>query len=285
MKQTQLPEKVLPGQPILPIYEPTDSSTSVKYIAGDNVRLETVTFDNSNIPTLVATTMGRVQITDELEIHDNDNNNYNNNDGNETTTTDDEKYKKNNNRNTKIVSVISLKDPKYKQGYVEFTDVKCQNYKAVTPQVNDIVLARVTKLTHLRINVEILSVLPKQSEEESSSNNNNNNNNNRNNLQLLNLLPTETGEFFKALIRSQDIRSTDRDSVKTWECYQPGDIIRAVVLSLGDGASFYLSTARNDLGVVFARNENGELLYPLDWETMVAPGSGEVEKRKCAKPF
>lgn len=81
------------------------------------------------------------------------------------------------------------------------------------------------------------------------------------------------------------MRSTERDSVKTWECFQPGDIIRATVLSLGDGASFYLTTASNDLGVVFARNEDGELLYPLDWETMVAPGTGEIEKRKCAKPF
>lgn len=255
MSQTH-PEKVLPGQPILPIYEPTETSKSIKYIAGDNVRLETIAFDNQNIPTLISTAIGRVEIRDHINEEDEE--------GVDVPVTPG--------GNTKVVSVIHFKDPRYKSE-VQFNDINCKNYKAVTPQVNDLILARVTKLTHLRINVEILSVLPKNSEFTND------------NLQLLNLLPTESGEFFKAIIRSQDIKSTDRDSVKTWECYQPGDIIRAVVLSLGDGASFYLTTARNDLGVVFARNESGELLYPLDWETMVAPGSGEIEKRKCAKPF
>lgn len=243
--QVQYPKKVLPGQPILPIYEATESSTAIKYVTGENTRLETITFNNEIIPTIVATTMGQVEIQDEIEV-------------------DEETGEKKTVVNCKAVNVIPTKQ-------LNKGSVNCTSYKAVTPQVHDIVLARVTKLTHQRVNVEILSVLPK-------------NENGKDSLQLLNLLPTETGEFFKAMIRSQDIRSTERDSVKTWECYQPGDIIRAVVLSLGDGVSFYLSTARNDLGVVFARNEEGELLYPLDWETMVSPTSGEVEKRKCAKP-
>lgn len=245
MNQPEFPEKVLPGQPILPIYQTTDKSISNKYIAGENVRLETIIFENSNIPTLVSTVLGRVVINDEIS--------------------DQNEEEKN---NTKIVSVIPIKDSKYKEKQTS------SSYKAVTPKVGDFVLARVNKLTHSRINVEIISVLPESTAK-----------NFENNLQLLNLLPTESGEFFKALIRSQDIRSTERDSVKTWECFQPGDIIRASVISLGDGANFYLTTAGNDLGVVFARNENGELLYPLDWETMIVPGTGEIEKRKCAKPF
>lgn len=250
MSEAQIPEKVLPGQPIIPIYEPTDSSSSIKYIPGENVRLTTITFDNSKIPTLVSTVLGRVEIHDEVE---------NNGTGNSS--------------NTKIVSVITRKDPQYSKSNTEYDSVSSRTYKAVTPKVGDNVISRVIKLTQNRINVEILSVLPANEEHD-----------NQCDLKLLNLLPTETGEFFKAMIRSQDIRSTERDSVKTWECFQPGDIIRATVISLGDGASFYLSTARNDLGVVFARNENGELMYPLDWETMIAPGSGEIEKRKCAKP-
>lgn len=255
MSSLEYPEKVLPGQPILPIYQPTDDSTSIKFLAGDNVRLESIIFDNKNIPTLISTTLGFVHITDKVEAE-------------LTESTESTES----NKNVKIVSVIPRKEKHTVDNGIN--EIKCRSYKAVTPQVGDLVLARVNKMTHQRVNVEILSVLPKHD-----------NNNNINNLQLLNLLPTESGEFFKALIRSQDVRSTERDSVKTWECFQPGDIIRATVLSLGDGAMFYLSTARNDLGVVFARNEDGELLYPLDWETMVAPGTGEVEKRKCAKPF
>lgn len=254
MGERQYPEKVYPGQPILPIYETTATSQSVKYIAGDNVRLEKVTFNGSSIPTLVSTALGRVEVRAE-EVP--------------------QEEQRENTGNTRVVSVVHYKDSTYNRDGSHYTDIGCKSYKAVTPQVNDTVLARVTKLSHTRINVEILSVLPRQAEKKDIDSE----------LQLLNLLPTETGEFFKAIIRSQDVRSTERDSVKTWDCYQPGDIIRAVVLSLGDGVSFYLSTAKNDLGVVFARNEAGEQLYPLDWETMVAPGSGEVEKRKCAKPF
>lgn len=257
MSTPQYPEKVLPGQPILPIYQPTESSTSIKYLPGDNVRLESIIFNNQSIPTLISTTLGYVDINDQIE--------------NESKT-NEKNVELDNQQNVKIVSVIPRKEKQYKNN----NSFDCRSYKAVTPQVGDLVLARVKKMSYQRINVEILSVLPKSIE---------NNVNIDDNLQLLNLLPTESGEFFKALIRSQDIRSTERDSVKTWECYQPGDIIRATVLSLGDGASFYLTTASNNLGVVFARNEEGNLLYPLDWETMVDPNTGEIEKRKCAKPF
>lgn len=260
MSRIAYPEKVLPGQPILPIYQSTQTAQSIKYLAGDNVRLETIQFNNDRIPTLVSTALGRVEISLPKKST------IENSEEDETTNPLE-------NENVRMVNVITRKDPRYNDFKENSTvDVNCKSYKAVTPQLNDLVLARVTKITHQRANVEILSVLSKDSKIES-------------NLQLLNLLPAESGEFFKGMIRSQDIRSTERDSVKVWECYQPGDIIRATVLSLGDGLSFYLTTANNDLGVVFARNENGELLYPLDWETMVAPGTGEVEKRKCAKPF
>ena len=37
------------------------------------------------------------------------------------------------------------------------------------------------------------------------------------------------------------------------ECFRPGDVVRAEVLSLGDARSYYLSTAEPELGVVRAR--------------------------------
>lgn len=99
--------------------------------------------------------------------------------------------------------------------------------------------------------------------------------------------PTDVGEAFRGVIRSQDVRSTDRDKVKIAECFRPGDIVRAVVLSLGDGSNYYLTTTRNDLGVVFAKSEGGagEQMVAIDWETMVCEKTGAVEKRKCAKLF
>jgi exosome complex component CSL4 len=68
-------------------------------------------------------------------------------------------------------------------------------------------------------------------------------------------------------------------------CFKPGDIVRATVLSLGDGNNYYLSTARNDLGVVFAKSAAGQQMYALDWETMKCSVTGKTESRKCAKPF
>ena len=42
------------------------------------------------------------------------------------------------------------------------------------------------------------------------------------------------------------------------ECFRPGDIVRASVLSLGDARSYYLSTAENELGVVYAKSIAGK---------------------------
>lgn len=97
--------------------------------------------------------------------------------------------------------------------------------------------------------------------------------------------PYDVGEAFRGVIRSQDVRQTDRDKVRIADCFRPGDIVRAEVLSLGDGSNYYLTTARNDLGVVFAKSEGGagERMAAIDWETMV--GGGVAEKRKCAKMF
>jgi exosome complex component CSL4 len=88
---------------------------------------------------------------------------------------------------------------------------------------------------------------------------------------------------FQGVIRAQDVRQTDKDKVRIWHCFRPGDIVRASVLSLGDARSYYLSTARNDLGVIFASTE-GRQLEPVSWEAMRDPETGELEPRKVAGP-
>lgn len=100
----------------------------------------------------------------------------------------------------------------------------------------------------------------------------------------LSLHASDLGETFKGIIRSQDVRSTERDRVKVVESFKAGDIVRAEIISLGDGTNYYLTTAKNDLGVVFARSRSGDMMYALDWQTMVCPRTGEMEARKCAKP-
>lgn len=62
--------------------------------------------------------------------------------------------------------------------------------------------------------------------------------------------------------------------------------MRAQVISLGDERSYYLSTARNELGVVMATSEWGNQMVPVSWREF-ADLEGEAERRelrKVAKP-
>lgn len=99
--------------------------------------------------------------------------------------------------------------------------------------------------------------------------------------------------------RKQDVRSFEKDTVQIHKSFRPGDIVRAVVISLGDAQSYYLSTARDDLGVILAVSSmpsataaygnatgvGGEIMMvPISWEQMQCPVTNHVEYRKCAKP-
>jgi exosome complex component CSL4 len=56
-------------------------------------------------------------------------------------------------------------------------------------------------------------------------------------------------------------------------------------ISLGDQANYYLSTARNELGVILATSESGNTMYPVSWKEFRDPETGLEELRKVAKPF
>ncbi|KAI0307768.1 hypothetical protein B0F90DRAFT_1677018 [Multifurca ochricompacta] len=97
-------------------------------------------------------------------------------------------------------------------------------------------------------------------------------------------VPLPPGEDFTGVIRVQDIRVTEKDKVRVGECFRGGDVIKGLVISLGDARSYYITTARNDLGVIFATSEAGGTMEPVSWQEMRCPKTGKVEKRKCAKP-
>ncbi|KAK3326331.1 hypothetical protein B0H66DRAFT_573843 [Apodospora peruviana] len=90
---------------------------------------------------------------------------------------------------------------------------------------------------------------------------------------------------WQGLIRTQDVRATEKDRVKIYESFRPGDIVRAEVISLGDQANYYLSTARNELGVIMASSEAGNTMYPVNWKEYRDPETGMSELRKVAKPY
>ncbi|ESK98314.1 hypothetical protein Moror_64 [Moniliophthora roreri MCA 2997] len=97
-------------------------------------------------------------------------------------------------------------------------------------------------------------------------------------------VPLPPGEEFTGVIRSQDVRATEKDKVKIGDCFRGGDVVRGFVISLGDARSYFVTTARNDLGVIFATSEAGATMEPVSWQEMRCPKTGNIEKRKCAKP-
>lgn len=67
------------------------------------------------------------------------------------------------------------------------------------------------------------------------------------------------------------------------ECYRPGDLVRAEVISLGTMREYGLSTNKPELGVVWARSVEGAPMEVASWREMRCPVSGQAERRKVAK--
>ncbi|KAG6356176.1 hypothetical protein INS49_015563 [Diaporthe citri] len=128
--------------------------------------------------------------------------------------------------------------------------------REVLPQVGNTVLCRVTRITPRQAVVAILVCGD-----------------------------TVLGAEWQGVIRVQDVRATEKDRVKVYESFRPGDIVRASVISLGDQANYYLSTASNELGVIMAVSEAGNAMYPVTWKEYKDPETGLSESRKVAKPF
>ncbi|KAF3793471.1 Exosome complex component [Nymphaea thermarum] len=104
--------------------------------------------------------------------------------------------------------------------------------------------------------------------------------------------PKSVKEKFSGIIRQQDVRATEIDKVDMHLSFRPGDIVRAAVkllaliflkLSLGDARAYYLSTAKNELGVVSAESIAGATMVPITWTEMQCPLTGQIEPRKVAK--
>lgn len=60
----------------------------------------------------------------------------------------------------------------------------------------------------------------------------------------------------KGVIRREDIRETEVDKVVVQDFFKSMDIVRAIVVSLGDSKYYFLSTAKNDMGVVLPKGKD-----------------------------
>uniref|UniRef100_A0A5B7BRJ1 Exosome complex component CSL4 n=1 Tax=Davidia involucrata TaxID=16924 RepID=A0A5B7BRJ1_DAVIN len=134
--------------------------------------------------------------------------------------------------------------------------VEVTGHKAhgAVPEPGSVVIARITKVMARMASADIMCVGPKSVQEK-----------------------------FTGIIRQQDVRATEIDKVDMHSSFRPGDIVRALVLSLGDARAYHLSTAKNELGVVSAESMAGATMVPISWTEMQCPLTGQTEQRKVAK--
>ncbi|SCU98501.1 LAMI_0F14928g1_1 [Lachancea mirantina] len=280
----QQSECLYPGYMICPefdVVEENGKECIIKYIPSLGVAKRPFSVDGKQINVLIATLVGNlsVKLQEDLESQDAEEKDESSENSVTADQSDDE---------SKVhkVYIVSVKDEKHigKSVRDDFTNN--------LPKEGDIVLARVTRISLQRANVEILAVENQRTPIDSGVGSNGSGEvaaggGSGAATFSVSQVSSDLGETFKGIIRSQDVRATNRDKVKIMDSFKPGDIVRARILSLGDGSNYNLTTARNDLGVVFAKASNGAggLMYAIDWETMVAPSTGNMELRKCAKPF
>ena len=124
----------------------------------------------------------------------------------------------------------------------------------VAPSVGSVVLGRVTNTNQNQAKVEVFSVDGT-------------------------LIPVP----FHGIIRKEDVRAAEKDTVEVFNSFRPGDVVRARIISLGDAQAYALSTAENEMGVITADSDGGARMVPASWREMVSPKTGERERRKVAK--
>lgn len=277
----EIPSFTVPGQPICPSLKSTNDPKLIhKFEPGNGAILQEVEVNNKKSSMISATLVGKVKVEEIPDKKD--------------EAEEDKEDAKENDLQVKRfkVSVIPTSSNDY-DDYGKTSTETDSNFATNLPKEGDIVITRVTKLNLKQAFVEILAVEGAGNVLTDSGIGSNGHGviaaggGSGASTFSIHQASSDLGETFKGIIRSQDVRSTERDRVKIIESFKPGDIVRAQILSLGDGTNYYLTTARNDLGVVFAKAQNGAggLMYAIDWQTMVCAKTGELEPRKCAKPF
>lgn len=87
------------------------------------------------------------------------------------------------------------------------------------------------------------------------------------------------------LLRREDVREFEKEQVEMYSSCRPGDVVQARVISLGDSRAYYVTTAADELGVVFAQSaEEGATMVPVSFNEMMCPVTHTREARKVAKP-
>jgi exosome complex component CSL4 len=177
-------------------------------------------------------------------------------------------------KNKSIVSVSALSTPSHSS--------------PVLPVVGDYVYGRVTVVTRTQANLAVIAI----SQTQNATNSALVTTSSLEDDPLIALASTATPTDYKPLatslrgiLRSQDVRMTEKDRVKMITSVAVGDIVRALVVGIGDQGGYFLSTAGNELGVVMAWSARENGCVPLSWCEVGDVVTGEREGRKVAKPI
>jgi exosome complex component CSL4 len=106
-------------------------------------------------------------------------------------------------------------------------------------EVGDVVLCRVIKITINQVTTEIISTKD--------------------------IILTSK---YNGSIRKEDVRLHEEDVFEMSSFFQLGDIVRAIVISLGDSRQYFLRTAEAEYGVRFALSKHGSLMTPTSWKVV-----------------
>ena len=102
-------------------------------------------------------------------------------------------------------------------------------------------------------------------------------------VQIISVKDQILPEPLHGVIRKEDIRAMEKDTAEVFQSFRPRDLIRARVITHGEGQAYVLSTAENELGVVWARCNCGTIMHPLSWCEMQCSKRGDKQKRKVAR--
>ncbi|CEP63193.1 exosome non-catalytic core subunit CSL4 LALA0_S07e04566g [Lachancea lanzarotensis] len=286
-----------PGQLLCPTFELGEKTETfqeiIRYVPGNGVTDEEYEVNGQKMRALTATVLGEVRFLEQVlqtvptdEDQSKDEKDIGASKAELEQGKEEQEEEDKGEDNPEKVFIVTVADSNLAGKHVT------EDFANNLPREGSIVLARITRISSQRANVEILALENKTIPVDSGVGSNGAGvtapgGGSAAATLSVSQAAADLGETFKGIISARDVRATDRDRVKIMESFRPGDIVRAQVISLGDGSNYHLSTARNDLGVVFARAFNGAggLMYAIDWQTMVAPNTGFMESRKCAKPF
>ena len=90
-------------------------------------------------------------------------------------------------------------------------------------------------------------------------------------------------EPLHGIIRREDVRAMEKDTVEVSQSFRPRDLVKARVITHGESQTYMLSTAENELGVVWAKCECNTVMQPISWCEMQCSKRGHKEKRKVAR--